>query len=337
MDIIDRYLQTLRMLLPRIQRDDIIRELSEEIEEQVAAKEAALGRRLGPDEQAAIVAQYGHPLLTAARYRPQRHLIGPVVFPYYWNVLKVALALVGIGHVLGGAVLLAGGASLAQIGQLVESAAATALKFVGWLTALGALADIYLARSRALENWRPPAVPAQPSTSRLPLRQTDAPISRLVTSIVLSAWWLAGLRFPFLFLGSGATGLEWGDAMDRVFPVLVIAQLTMLAEQFARYFRPDNAIVFRVTRLFWLAAGAALVYVVATSNHQWMVWSGESATRANATVMRFAGRNVSLVEFVNFIWSAVFIGVAILSVFGFLKAVLTRLRRTPMKTATGLI
>ena len=74
--VIDRYLRTLRILLPQDQRDDIIRELSEEIQSQVAEREAALGRRLAAEEQAAIVAQYGHPLLTAARYRPSSGLSG---------------------------------------------------------------------------------------------------------------------------------------------------------------------------------------------------------------------------------------------------------------------
>ena len=45
METIERYFSTLRMLLPADQRDDIVRELSEEIESQVADKEAALGRR----------------------------------------------------------------------------------------------------------------------------------------------------------------------------------------------------------------------------------------------------------------------------------------------------
>ena len=44
MDVIDRYLRTLRIFLPKDQRDDIIRELSEEIQSQVADNEAA--RRL---------------------------------------------------------------------------------------------------------------------------------------------------------------------------------------------------------------------------------------------------------------------------------------------------
>ena len=347
MDVIDRYLRTLRLLLPKDQRDDVIRELSEEMQSQVAEKEAALGRPLTADEQAAVVSPYGHPLLTAARYRPQRHLIGPIVFPYYWVVLRIALALVAIAHLLGAAMLLAGGVSQLPIGQLVENAVATALEVAAWITLLGAAADLCLARSRVLENWRPVAnglekthavvrqalasVPGAPHATAPRQRRTrDASIGRVVTAMVLGAWWLAGLRFPVLFFGPGATGLEWGHAMDRLYPVLVIAQVTMLAELVITYFRPENITAFRVTRYVWLTAGVALVYLVATSDAQWMIWRSESAARAGATVLHLAGRDLSLAQFVNLVWSTVFISVAVASAWSFLKSVWSRFRGTPM-------
>lgn len=157
MDLFDDYFRTLRIFLPKDQRDDIIRELSEELRSQVADKEAALGRPLRADEQAAIIGQYGHPLLTAARYRPQRYLVGPVLFPYYWLVLKVAIGLVVAGHVIGGIVLLASGASFAEMGEVLEDLVGTLLKVLGWITVLAAFADMWLARSRVLEKWNPSA------------------------------------------------------------------------------------------------------------------------------------------------------------------------------------
>ena len=149
--------------------------------------------------------------------------------------------------------------------------------------------------------------------------------------MVVGAWWLAGLRFPYLFLGSGAAGVEWGPAMDRLYPVLVIAQITMLVEQFMALRRSEHSAVLRATRVVWLIAGLAVIYLVATSDHQWMVWSGDAAARANATiVLHLAGRAVSLVEFVNGVWSIVLIVVAVASGWSFLKAVFARFRGTPM-------
>ena len=333
MDTIERYLRTLRMLLPADQRDDIVRELSEEIESQVADKEAALGRALTADEHAAILRQYGHPLLTAARYRPQRHLIGPIVFPYYWIVLKVTLALMILGHAAGAAVLVAGGASLGDLGKALEDAFANVLKAAAWITALGAFADFWLARSRALERWSPTVAIGPHRTnwlSSLPSHAAEPSVSRFVLSVVVAVWWLIGLRFPFLFLGSGAAGVEWGPAMDRMYPVLVIAQVTMLVEQFMALRRSEHSAILRVTRVVWFIAGLAVIYLVATSDHQWMIWSGDAAARANATiVLRLAGRAVSLVEFVNGIWSSVLIVVAVASGWTLLKAVFARFRGTP--------
>jgi hypothetical protein len=351
MDVIDRYFRTLRVLLPRDQRDDIMRELSEEVQSQVGEEETALGRRLNARERAAIVGQYGHPLLTAARYRPQRHLIGPIVFPYYWIVLRLTLGLVVMGNVLGAAVLLAGGASAAQIGQLVENAIATVLQVAAWITALGAVADFSIARSRVLEQWNPVAGSSLAHTQRViagalasvpdahhrtapssfrQRRAAEPSVSGLVIGLVLGVWWLAGLRFPYLFFGSGAAGLEWGPAMDRLYPVLVIAQFMMLAEQFVKFARPESTGLFRVARCVLFLAGLALVYLVATSDRQWMLWRAGSSTRAHGTVVPFAGRNISLIEFVNSVWSIVFIVVATLIAWGLLKALSRRFRGTPM-------
>src|SRR6266446_9440124 len=60
-----------------------------------------LGRPLSEDEIAALLKQHGSPILVASRYRHEnrtvnfgRQLIGPVVFPFYWIAIKVALVFV---------------------------------------------------------------------------------------------------------------------------------------------------------------------------------------------------------------------------------------------------
>ena len=354
MDVIDRYFRTLRVLLPRDQRDDIIRELSEEVDSQIAEREAALGRPLEQVERAGIIGQYGHPLLTAARYRPQRSLIGPVVFPYYWIALRLALALIAVGHVLGAIILLVGDLPGPPAGALVADAIGTALKVAAWITGIAAIADIALNRSRMLQRWNPidgrslpehahrvvaAVVSAVPGSKRQPpaaltrRSQANEPsAARFVVGLVVGAWWLGGLTYPALFFGTGATDLTWGPAMARLYPVLVVVQLTMFIEQFVSYFRPDRNGIFRVTRLIWLVAGVTLIALVATADHQWMVWRGESAPRANAIILQFAGRDVSLIGFVNLIWSIVFIVVAALSVWSLVKVVLRKIRG-PLMTA----
>src|SRR5687767_7201979 len=100
MNLLDHYLAKLRMFLPRLQRNDIVREIAGEIREQLEAREEEFGRPPTTEEQAEVIGRYGHPLLIAARYRPQRYLIGPVVFPYYWLVLKIIVGMTLLGHAI---------------------------------------------------------------------------------------------------------------------------------------------------------------------------------------------------------------------------------------------
>src|SRR4051812_26455396 len=91
MTLFNRYIESVKSYLPERQRDDIVRELAEELRSQVADKEAELGRTLNEIEVAVILKNFGHPMVVAGRYLPRQHLIGPAVFPFYWYTLRQAL------------------------------------------------------------------------------------------------------------------------------------------------------------------------------------------------------------------------------------------------------
>jgi hypothetical protein len=100
MDLVDRYLKAVENALPAAQRQDILRELSEDIQSEMEDKQNELGRALTEEEQQALLKQRGNPLLPAARYRQDhrslaigRQLIGPVLFPFYVKVLSFNLGL----------------------------------------------------------------------------------------------------------------------------------------------------------------------------------------------------------------------------------------------------
>src|ERR1700674_3839693 len=90
MELIDRYLHAVKFWLPRKQRQDIIAELSEDLRSQIEDKERELGRKLNDSEVAAILKQVGPPVFVANHFLPQQYLIGPVLFPIYRFVLKIA-------------------------------------------------------------------------------------------------------------------------------------------------------------------------------------------------------------------------------------------------------
>src|SRR2546427_9699173 len=97
MKLLGIYLQGVRTYLPMSQQEDILKELRENLRGQIEDREPALGRALNEDELAEILKKHGHPLLVATRYRQSRHLIGSTLFPFYWLVMKIILAM-GFGH-----------------------------------------------------------------------------------------------------------------------------------------------------------------------------------------------------------------------------------------------
>ena len=75
------------------QRDDIIKELRDNILSQIEEKEAELGHPLSEDEQVELLKKLGSPMRLASRYRKQQYMIGATMFPIYWKVLKASLGL----------------------------------------------------------------------------------------------------------------------------------------------------------------------------------------------------------------------------------------------------
>ena len=104
MTMLDRYLYAVRNDLPKgAPADDIVAEIADELQSQMEAREAVLGRRLTDDEQAETLKAYGHPRVVAARYGRVRYLIGPDLLPFYWSALRtVATIVVAIELVAGG-------------------------------------------------------------------------------------------------------------------------------------------------------------------------------------------------------------------------------------------
>ena len=94
MQLVDRYLQAVKPLLPKAQQADILQELQANILSEMDDRESELGRTLTEDEQIAILERQGSPTLVASRYRQDqrsftfgRVIIGPTVFPIYARIL----------------------------------------------------------------------------------------------------------------------------------------------------------------------------------------------------------------------------------------------------------
>jgi hypothetical protein len=100
MDLIERYIAAVKFWLPASLRDDVAAELADDIRSEIEEAEKQKGRPLTDDEIAAILKARGNPLSVAARYQPQRRLIGPELFPLYIFVLKIVAVICFIPPVL---------------------------------------------------------------------------------------------------------------------------------------------------------------------------------------------------------------------------------------------
>ena len=154
MDLVDRYVQSVRSLLPRAQQDDITAELEEAIRGRIEAREHDAGRKLTDSEIESIIKEFGHPIAAAGRYAPQRHLIGPELFPYWWLGAKGVVVLAAIIGVVTGV------ASVHDqpfdiftlLGAAWGAFWTTGLFLIGLLTVVGAVMEHY--KIEPFKNWR---------------------------------------------------------------------------------------------------------------------------------------------------------------------------------------
>lgn len=186
MELLDRYLQSVKWLLPKEQKDDILTELSEDIRSQIDEREAGLGRRLNEEETEAILKRWGHPMLVAGRYLPQQYLIGPVWFPVYRFVLKMVALCYLLPWLITWIVL----AIVQPDNQTPHSLQSFLLIAVFSFTAV-TVGFAFAERSRILERWSPRKLPADPNR----IARSES-IGDLVGNLVFALLMLGVLRLP---------------------------------------------------------------------------------------------------------------------------------------------
>lgn len=90
-ELTDRYLNAIKLWLPRKQQTDILAEIADDVHAQIEDRESALGRALTEDELAELLKQRGAPMRVAAGYLPDQRIINPAMMPMYRMVLKIVL------------------------------------------------------------------------------------------------------------------------------------------------------------------------------------------------------------------------------------------------------
>ncbi|MGB9419002.1 MAG: hypothetical protein WCB58_22015 [Acidobacteriaceae bacterium] len=207
-DLLDRYLYAVRRYLPAYHQDDLVAELSANLHSEMDDKQAELGRPLTEDEQVDVVRRHGHPILVAARYQPQRWLIGPEVFPFYWFTIRRVLPwVVGIWLLVTAATLIFGAQSTPiahriDAGQIITGLFGAIFQFVAWITVGFALLEYFkghLSREFTHPHWDPRKLPQVDLVADQ--KGPHHPWADAIAGAVFLAWLLAFPRFPVLMFG----------------------------------------------------------------------------------------------------------------------------------------
>lgn len=240
MDLIDRYLHAVRRWLPADQQDDVIRELSDDLRSQVEDQEAALGRPLDKAEQTEIVRRWGHPLLLAARYLPQRHLIGPCVFPIYWLVLRLSVSVAVVVHVAAALLPLVSGRPPDEvIRTLVAIPFGPLLMVFAWVTFVFAVIDRHVPRLPFVAGWNPESLPPVPADRRMP--STAQLVAEIVATMAGALWVAAVPQHQWLLFGPGAALIELGPGALRFHLPILLLIVANLVVMWTALVRPDSA------------------------------------------------------------------------------------------------
>ena len=277
MDVLDRYVNAVRTYLPnnlsRAQQDDIINELSENIQEQMDDRAAELGRPLNDAEQEAILHQHGHPMHVAGRYQTNqgrvafgRELIGTVLYPFYLKVLGVVMvislaiyALVVVALGLSGSPITFGGVMNAIVLQVFW-------QFVV-ITGIFIVADRYLPTM----TWNARDLPAtQPRARNVPRVPRLESIAEIVAIVVMVGWlWFAFDR-PSLLFGPVLDDYRLAPVWQQVaLPTLLVLAVSV-AQAVVNLFRPDWVRLRRIVRLVTDFAGLGiLIYLLQADS--WVV------------------------------------------------------------------
>ncbi len=262
-DLVERYLAAVERRLPAKTAEDITAELREAVEASVEAGAARLGRPLSTDEVADVLKAFGAPAVVAATYEGRMHLVGPVLYPWFWPAQRTAIGVtVAILTVLTAIRVMA---SDRPVQTMLQSAGDI---FVWGMLAFAGVTLVFVAAERwgdparlAAQGWDPKTMPRE--HIRKPKSMFEAGVS-LFFDVLFIVFWMSWLPFPNeLPLREGASvSVALSPAWDAVYwPVLALALLAAAGHVFDML-RPAWSRARSAMSLVGYACGLGVVWVL---------------------------------------------------------------------------
>ena len=286
MDLIDRYLDAVRLFLPRAQRDDITAELRDVLMNRREEREAELGRPLTRKEDEALLHDYGHPLIVAARYGRQQYLIGPELYPVYAFVVVIVLAAIGLSAAIAGVVAVAtvGGDVGRGLGAALNVAWTGGFASIGAVTVVFAILQRTGASARIALDWSVSDLPR--ITRRRPRQPWFEHLAGMVFLILFVFWWVGLIRFgvPDIPLHTGGSlHLAFAPALQVLYlPVLALAAGSIAVHALMMAGRDARSVALALEAVLQAALAGVAGYALHAGH--WAVVSGAVAPSVLAKV-----------------------------------------------------
>jgi hypothetical protein len=300
MDLVKRYIDNVKSLLPRDRREDIAEELADAIHSRIDERAAALGRTLKPVEIEAILREFGHPVMVAARYGPQGRLIGPELYPLWVWSLKLLLFIIVVST-LGRSVAAVVGApdtdaALAGFSRVWSGLWVSAFSTVGVVTVVFAAMERF--KFNPLSEWRARDL-AQPvgfatvsgggrvsQIFALPFNLAALALVALLPSchdLLPRAWdpavWLDALGvgltpvwWTLWGLSVASAAIEVGLNLNRIFAPMALRAHTLWRIASAATGLASVLVALKAGSLFELSPGAGTAARALAASGQWEAW-----------------------------------------------------------------
>lgn len=264
MEMIERYLEAVKFWLPQGQKDDIIEELSADIEAQVEEREAAVGRKLSEAEVESILKERGRPVVVANRFLSQEQLIGPLLFPVYCFVLKIIClcyllpwALVWIAMMTFDSAYRAQQTHISWLAAVASAGSAwwnMAFVAIGMATLAFAILERVQAKSHFLDEWIPRKLPPVRNPNQIPRAGS---IFELAVNLLFFVWWALNAS-PRVFNFGSTVRIELGPQWVWFFPAFLILAAANAALAAANLLHPYWTVRRAALRLLSDCIGAVL-------------------------------------------------------------------------------
>lgn len=271
MDLLDRYLNAIRWNLPRgVSADDVVAELNDVIASRIEDREEALGRALTAREISALLRDFGHPLVVAARYGNQQWLIGPDLFPFYWFSLKIVLAISGVILIVSGvADAVFGGQSLVRgLAHGFGGAWWSLLGNAGLVTLIFAVIERTGWLTDHLQQWKPEHLPDLSDFKVKPKRAWESGFEA-AWGVAFILWWLGLFHLPIVYTNVQGLTLTPDPIWTNLWAPVLAMLVARLVFNLVQWLRPRWKTMRALLSIAATAGGIVLLAAIYRAGH-WM-------------------------------------------------------------------